>query len=142
MSKRKLARRQQQQVRQEGLQTIVEEQLVVDNSPVPSAEELSRYKEIDPALVSKFFDAWDDERTMRHRLMNESLDGLHKANKQHHVRALCGMTLAFLSLLLFLGITAYALYLDKEWIATLFGTISIGTIITAFINAHKQSKSE
>ena len=59
-------------------------------------------------------------------------------SKRRHRERILGLVFAFMTILVFLGITAYALYLDKPWLAGIFSTLSIAGIISAFIQGHKE----
>jgi len=53
-----------------------------------------------------------------------------------------GMFFAFLSLILFIGLAALALYLDKQWFAGIFGVVSILSVVSIFVEAGKDSSKE
>ena len=53
-----------------------------------------------------------------------------------------GMFFAFLSLILFIGLAALALYLDKQWFAGIFGVASILFVVSIFVEAGKDSSKE
>ena len=123
--------------RPDAVGTLSEEHIVIDNNPMPSADELAKYQEVDPGLVSSFQRITDEERSFRHEVARQSVDRLARENKRGHRERLLGQVFAFLSLLVFLAITAWALYLDKAWLAGLFSTLSIAGIVSAFINGKK-----
>lgn len=122
--------------------TISEEHIVIDNNPMPSADELTKYQSVHPDLVSYFMRITDEERALRHELAKRSMSAIEDDNKRSHFNRRLGMTLALIALLVFLAITAYALYLDHPWIAGLFSTLSIATIVTAFINNNKPEERQ
>lgn len=124
--------------RVDGVGTLSEEHIVIDNSPMPTAEELAKYKEVDPELVAYFQQLTDEERRLRHEVTRKSVDLLEVDNKRGHTERLLGQVFAFLSLLVFLAITAWALYLDKPWLAGIFSTFSLAGIVSAFINGKKE----
>ena len=123
--------------RPDAVGTLSEEHIVIDNNPMPSADELAKYQEVDSGLVSYFQRITDEERSFRHEVARQSVDLLARENKRGHRERLLGQVFAFLSLLVFLAITAWALYLDKAWLAGLFSTLSIAGIVSAFINGKK-----
>lgn len=53
-----------------------------------------------------------------------------------------GMFFAFLSLILFIGLAALALYLDKQWFAGIFGVASILSVVSIFVEAGKDSSKK
>lgn len=138
MSKNTVKRTQATVQRADTIGTLNEEHIVIDNSLMPSAEELAKYKEIDPDLVRYFQRITDEERNLRHEATRQSLELLTIDNERRHRERMRGQILAFLSLLFFLGITALALYLGQSWLAGLFSTLSIAGIVSAFINGKKE----
>lgn len=46
-----------------------------------------------------------------------------------------GMFFAFMALILMVGLSAFALYLDKPWFAGIFGFSAVLGIISTFVNA-------
>ena len=53
-----------------------------------------------------------------------------------------GMFFAFLSLILFMGVAAFALYLDKPWFAGIFGGTAILSVISTFVQAGKDNSKK
>ena len=51
-----------------------------------------------------------------------------------------GMFFAFLALMTFVALAAYALYLDKPWFAGIFGFAAVAGIISTFVNAGKRNE--
>ena len=48
-----------------------------------------------------------------------------------------GMFFAFLSLVILMGVAAFALYLDKPWFAGIFSLAAVASIISIFVDAGK-----
>jgi membrane protein YdbS with pleckstrin-like domain len=48
-----------------------------------------------------------------------------------------GMFFAFLSIVVTIGLAAYALYLDRAWFAGVFGLAAVASIASIFINNKK-----
>ena len=117
---------------------LQEEHIIIDNNPMPTAEELSKYKDISPDLVQYFMQITDEERSIRHEVTRQSVDLTQMDSKRRHRERILGLVFAFITILVFLGITAYALYLDKPWLAGIFSTLSIAGIISAFIQGRKE----
>lgn len=118
----------------------VEQTLTVDDSFLPSPTELQQYKEVDPRIVQLLCDMSKSEQQSRHELDKIRLKAICKSDKRSYTINIWGMLFAFLALLVMMGVTAYALYLDRLWIATLFGVISVSTIIGLFITPKKSKK--
>ena len=122
------------------IQTLQAEHVVIDDSPMPSADELAKYKELDPRLVDYFMRITNEERAMRHEATKQSMDIIAKDSKGKHQERVLGLIFAFVSLLGFLGTTILALYLDKPWLAAIFSTLSIAGIVSAFVTGAKKSE--
>ncbi|MDE6802875.1 MAG: DUF2335 domain-containing protein [Muribaculaceae bacterium] len=111
----------------------LEQTLTVDDSFLPSPEELTRYKEVDPDIVQLLCRMTEKEQDSRHKLDEQKLKIIKKSESRQFSINVWGMLFAFLSLVVMMGVTAFALYLNRPWIATLFGVLSASTIIGLFI---------
>ncbi len=120
------------------LATYQEEEVLLNNSPMPSPQDLEYYKNIDHRLVDVFIDTWKDEQQQRHELAKRGIDLVSEENRRKDERTKRGMNFAFVAFLVFMGITAYALYLGNVWFAAFSGTISIGGVISAFMTPTKE----
>lgn len=137
MAKNSVRRTQATVQRADQVGMLQEEHIIIDNNPMPTAEELSKYKDISPDLVQYFMQITDEERSIRHEVTRQSVELTQKDSQRRHHERILGLVFAFIALLVFLGITAYALYLDKPWLAGVFSTLSIAGIISAFIQGRK-----
>lgn len=117
----------------------MEQTITVDDSFLPSPDELTKYKEVDPKIVDLLCLMTEREQTARHRYEEQRLKIIKKSeSRQHHINV-WGMFFAFFALVVLMGVTAWALYLDRPWIATLFGVLSATSIIGLFLSP-KQKK--
>ncbi|MDE5808646.1 MAG: DUF2335 domain-containing protein [Muribaculaceae bacterium] len=112
----------------------VEQTFSVDDSFLPSPAELNEYYKIDPQIVSLLCQMTEQEQASRHRQDEKKLDLIKKSESRQYRINVWGMIFAFLSLVVMMGVTAWALYLDRPWIASLFGVLSATTIISLFIS--------
>lgn len=138
MAKNSVRRTQATVQRADQVGMLQEEHIIIDNNPMPTAEELSKYKDISPDLVQYFMKITNEERSIRHEVTRQSVELTQMDSKRRHRERILGLVFAFMALLVFLGITAYALYLDKPWLAGIFSTLSIAGIISAFIQGRKE----
>lgn len=53
-----------------------------------------------------------------------------------------GMAFAFMCMVLFIGLTGFALYLNSPWFAGFFGVTSLVSILSIFINAGKLNEDK
>ncbi len=140
MGKKEIRQRETNVTNNSGYGKEVEQTLTVDDSFLPSPEELNQYKQIDPKIVQLLCDMSEREQRSRHELDKMRIKTICKAEKRQYTINIWGMLFAFLALLVMMGVTALALYLDKSWIATLFGVISVTTIIGLFISPYKDKR--
>lgn len=138
MAKNSVRRTQATVQRADQVGMLQEEHIIIDNNPMPTAEELSKYKDISPDLVQYFMQITDEERGIRHEVTRQSIELTQMDSKRRHRERILGLAFAFITILVFLGITAGALYLDKPWLAGIFSTLSIAGIISAFIQGRKE----
>lgn len=110
-----------------------EQTLMVDDSFLPSPEELTKYKEVDPQIVDLLCRMSEKEQAARHKLDEQKLKIIKKSESRQFRINIWGMLFAFLALVVMMGVSALALYLDRPWIATLFGVLSASSIIGLFL---------
>lgn len=134
-------RKETQVATPEGVGAQLEQHVVVDENTLPSPAELSAYKEIEPKIVDFLLTASTAEQEHRHRMEEGKLQLLQNAERRESRMNWWGMFFAFLSLAAFAALTAYALYLDKPWMAAIMGSIGLLGIITVFVNAGKAKNS-
>lgn len=139
MGKNSISRRSAIVQDNKGIGTLNEEHIIFDNNPMPSADDLAKYKNIDPKFVEYFIRITDEERAMRHKVTNERMELLSQERKHRHSERRLGLIFAFIALLGFLGITFYALYTDKSWLAGIFSVLSVGGVISAFTSSGHKS---
>lgn len=104
----------------------------VTDMTLPSAEEMARYKEIDPRIIDLFVDYTRDEQKHRHEVDNKKLDIVKKAESRTGRINVIGMIIAFFALVVMMVVAAYALYLDHQWMCILFSGGFIITVISVF----------
>ena len=121
----------------EGIGKQYEQTLTVDDSTLPSPQELSDYKKVDPRIVELLMDASKKEQEHRHKTEDEKIQIIRSSDANLTRMNWWGMFFAFLALLTLVGLSAYALYLDKQWFAGIFGFAAVVSIISLFISAGK-----
>ncbi|MBD5387303.1 DUF2335 domain-containing protein [bacterium] len=117
----------------------LEQTLSVDDSFLPSPAELNEYYKIDPQIVTLLCKMTEKEQSSRHEQEKKKLDLIKKSESRQYRINVWGMVFAFLSLVVMMGVTAWALYLDRPWIASLFGVLSATTIIGLFISPKQKN---
>lgn len=127
MGKQEIKQRETQVATGDGVGKQLEQTFTVDDNCLPSAQELAAYKTVDPRIVDYLIEASIKEQNHRHKMDNDKLDILKKADRREGRINLWGMFFAFLSIVVMTLLVGYALYLDKPWFA---GFMGAGTIIS------------
>lgn len=115
------------------LARVQEEHASLNDSIIPSPEDLKALAEIDPEFPKFFMEMARSEQKARHRALDLSLERIGENTRNDYKRAIRGMNLAFLCVLLFVALCALALYMNMPWIATVVGLLSLGTVVTVFV---------
>lgn len=127
MSKQQILQRRTEVPTQDGVGKQLENSLTVDDSYLPSPQELAAYKEINPDIVKFLIDSAASEQAHRHLVDKEKLSIIKKSDRRAYRINWWGMAFAFLSVLALAALSGYALKLDRLWFA---GFLSAGTIVT------------
>lgn len=137
MAKQQINQKETQVSTSQGAAKQIEQTLTVDDNTLPSPQELAAYQQIDPRIVDHLMELAKKEQDHRHDIDNQKMKMLRRTESRSERMNFWGMTFAFLCMVLFIALTAFALYLDKPWFAGFFGVTSLVTIISIFINAGK-----
>ncbi len=141
MAKQQINQKETQVATSQGQAKQIEQTLTVDDSSLPSPQDLAAYKAIDPKIVEHLLELAKKEQDHRHDIDNQKMKMIRRTESRTERMNFWGMTFAFLCMVLFIGLTAFALYLDKPWFAGFFGLTSLVSIISIFINAGKNIDS-
>ena len=140
MSKRTIATRETQVATQGGMGHSVEQNLTIDDSVIPSPQELEKYKEVDPRFLDYFFTTAEREQKHRHEMDNMKMKMIRKADGKAERMNWWGMFFAFFSIVACLAVAAWALYLDRPWFAGIFAFSGLSVIASIFINSGTKKK--
>lgn len=119
----------------------VEQTYTVDDNCLPSPQELASYKAIDPKIVDYLINASVKEQEHRHKMDNNKLKVIRRADRRDGRMNWWGMFFAFLAIVAMMAIAGYALYLDKPWFAGIVGAGTLVSVASIFINSN-DSKSK
>ncbi|MDR1198638.1 MAG: hypothetical protein LBK94_06455 [Prevotellaceae bacterium] len=117
-------------------QGAIEQNTIIDDNLLPSADELEKLKQIDPNIISWIMARTEQEQNARLKFND---DRIKIANKE------LGITTTSLWLAFILAISALILgglfiYLDKEIAGTIFGSVGIIAIIQSFLRFGRKEK--
>ncbi len=135
MSKKQISNRQINVSIQDGVGQQFEQTVTVDDNTLPSPKELAEYKVVDPHIVAYLIDAAIAEQTHRHMVDEEKVEIVKNAETRSFRMNWWGMFFAFLALLSLVGLSAFALYLDRPWFAGLLTFAAVISIVSLFVNA-------
>ncbi len=142
MGKQELRQRETNVATSTGVGKQLEQTITVDDSALPSPQELEAYKQIDPRIVDMLIEATRKEQQHRHETDRMKLKILRRSESRSERINFWGMTFAFLSVALFVGLTAWALYLDHPWFAGISAFASLITIVSIFVETGKSGKKK
>ncbi len=142
MSKKIIQSRETQVATQSGLGHSVEQNYTIDDSVIPSPQELEQYKQVDERFLDYFFDTAKEEQKHRHEMDKMKMKVLRKSESRTERMNWWGMFFAFLSITVCLGVSAWALYLDRPWFAGIFGSIGLATIVSIFVTGKSESNKK
>lgn len=105
---------------------------VVDDKPFTPTE-LAQYKEIDPDFARAMMDMAQKEQEHRHDIDRQRARAIKRSQRHAFCHGCLGMFIAGLIVLAFLGLAAYALYLDHPWFAGAFTLTALLPLVQLFI---------
>jgi uncharacterized membrane protein len=134
MAKQEIKQRETQVSTNEGdVGKQLEQTYTVDESFLPSPQELEEYKRIDPRIVDLLLDSSRKEQEHRHRIESEKIKIIKSTERRDTRINWWGMFFACFCIVVLSGVTAYALYLDRLWFAGIMGGATIVSIASIFI---------
>ena len=142
MSKHSISRKETQVSMGDSIGKQLEQTVSVDDNSLPTPQELQQYKQIDPTIIAFLIQTSVKEQEHRHNMDKEKLKILKNSERKNGRMNWWGMFFAFLSLILFMGVAAFALYLDKPWFAGIFGGTAILSVISTFVQAGKDNSKK
>jgi len=122
------------QARTDGKETAVG--IMVHESLLPIPEELAKFKDIDPSIVSWMMQYADKEQDVRIKFNLERLN-LTKG-EQNIIKT--SLWLAFLIAVLFMGLAALLIFLGQNIAGTIFGGVALILCVQAFLKFGRNQK--
>lgn len=111
-----------------------EQTLTINDVSLPSPQELEAYKKVNPDIVKFLLETASKEQAHRHQMDVEKINMLNQSDRRVVRINVLGMTFAFCSLPVMMGVAALMLYLDHPWFASFFGGVSLVAVISIFLN--------
>lgn len=142
MGKHSISRKETQVSMGDSIGKQLEQTVSVDDNSLPTPQELLQYQQIDPSIIPFLIQTSVKEQEHRHNMDNEKLKILKTSERKNGRMNWWGMFFAFLSLILFMGVAAFALYLDKPWFAGIFGGTAILSVVSTFVQAGKETSKK
>lgn len=112
-----------------------EHKMRAHSGPLPSPDILSQYDNIIPDGAERIMKMAELEQANRHKIQNDSI------NRQINLHR-NGQIIAFVSLILMLFVTCFAIYFDKDGVAYVFGSVTIVGVVVAIIRSTSKSNSD
>lgn len=111
-----------------------------DENVLPTPQELEQYKAIDPKIVDFLIESSKSEQQFRHDIEYKKMKIVSSSDSGQRWMNWWGMFFAFVSLVALVGLSAYALYLDKPWFAGFLGGSSIVATVSIFVKRDRHSE--
>lgn len=116
--------------------------LTFDENVLPTPEELEAYKAVDPRIIDFLLETAKKEQLFRHSLEETKVDIIKKSDSGNRWMNWWGMFFAVISLVALIGLSAFALYLDKPWFAGIFGGTTFIAIVSIFVKRENISQDK
>lgn len=140
MGKQELKQRETQVSTGNGVGKQLEQTYTVDDNCLPSPQELSAYKDIDPKIIDYLIEASVKEQNHRHKMDENKLSIIRKADTRDGRMNWWGMFFAFLAIVAMVALAGYALYLDKPWFAGIMGGTTLVSVASIFIKRNDSDR--
>lgn len=142
MAKQELKRKETEVLTTNGNGKQTEQTYTVDDSLLPTPQELADYKAIDPNLVKFLIEASTREQKHRHAIESEKIKLVNREGRRVYSMNLWGMFFAFIILLTGLGVSAYLIYLDKIITGSIFAGVTLLGGASLFIGNGNNSQKK
>lgn len=139
MAKQQIQQKETVVAAQDGIGKQTERTVTLDDSNLPSPQELEAYGAVNPRIVDFLIDAAIKEQSHRHEMDKEKISIVRRSDTSERRMNWWGMFFAFMSIVVLGGCTCWALYLDRPWFAGLLGTGTLITIVAMFVNRGGQT---
>jgi uncharacterized membrane protein len=113
MAKQEYKQKETEVATQGGVGKQLERTVTVDDNCLPTPQELEAYKQVDPRIIDHLLTASEKEQEYRHQFEIEKIRFIKSSERRGARMNWWGMFFACICILGFMGITAYALYLDR-----------------------------
>ncbi len=140
MSKKQISNKETKVATHGGIGQQYEQTVTVDDNTLPFPKELAEYKRVDPQIVEFLLKAASAEQTHRHKVEEDKVEIVKSAERRTTKMNWWGMFFAFLALLSLIGLSAFALYLNRPWFAGILTFATVISIVSLFVNAGKIKK--
>lgn len=140
MAKQQIRQKETEVSTQDGVGKQLERTLTVDDSSLPSPQELAAYKEVDPNIVTFLMESASLEQKHRHNIDKSKIDIIKKSETRISRTNWWGMFFAFLSIVVLVLLCGYALYLNRPWFAGFLGAGTIVAVGSIFVNWKSENK--
>ena len=135
MSKKQIDNRQTNIAINGGVGQHFEQIVTIDDNPLPAPQELAEYNAINPRIVEYLVDTAKAEQSHRQKVEEDRVGMMKDADHRTFRMNWWGMFFAFLSLVTLIGLSAFALYLNRPWFAGILSFATVVSIMSLFVTA-------
>lgn len=116
----------------------IERNVAYDDSPLPSADELSRLKAVDNSIPQWLMDKADKEQDARIKFNQDRMKLAQSDSKHAHIYSYIALIMAYSIVLIFLLLSFYLILQGEILIGSIFVGGTIGSIVFYFLNSKKR----
>lgn len=112
---------------------VIQQSTTLRHGPLPDAEELQRYENIQPGFAERIMAMAEREATTRQTMIQNAQQAEIADLRSERIERRMGQILGFLLACAALGLAGYAAHIDRPWVASFVAALSIGSICLALI---------
>ena len=102
-------------------------------APLPPPSVLAEFNQVVENGAERIVRAWEVESEHRREIDR-------REQRWFYANALTGKVFAFLFVMAALGLSAWALYLDRPWLAGILAGTTLAAVVGAFVHVEKRKK--
>lgn len=102
-------------------------------APLPPPSVLDDFNSVVPGSAERIIRAWEVESDHRREIDR-------REQRWFYLNALTGKVFAFIFVMAALGLSAWAMHLDRPWLAGILAGTTLAAVVGAFVHVEKRNK--
>lgn len=129
---------EQNKISHDGQSLTVEKNTIVERNWLPSADELKKINDISPEITKWMMKRVEEEQENRFKLNDKESETYARNLEQIHKYNFRALSMAFIIVLCFLGVSVYLISIGAELGATIISGGTLVSIVSYFIQRNKK----